>query len=507
MSKSMAATTLAILLLSCASAQVHAENPAPSSKPALLVEGATLISPERSQPLASADVLIRNGRIAAIGSRLRTAGNVRRIDGRGRYLIPGLIDTHVHINEPAGLDDAAIEAQPQLLADYRRQLPRSYLAFGFTTLLDLSLTPETRTWFDAAPLRPHLRHCGPGVRTAGGYGARRLRPETGARNLPNLIYEPTQADRWPAALDPADWTVARAVDRVVAAGGICVKAFIEPGFGGTFNWPVPSAETLDSLRAETHKRGLRLFVHANAVDAWRSALAARADVIAHGLWHWPGDRTISAPGAEARQVIDAAARSGIGVQPTSQVVFGQQSIFDPALLDDPRFAESMPPSVVAYLRSDAGRNARRAIAAEYEQIAPNAADLMVVYTTRVNATLRLMSEAGVHLLFGSDTPSGDGGFGNPPGFNGRLELQRWREAGVAPARILRAATIDNARALGLDADIGAIEIGKRADLLLLRANPLAQADAFDTIEVVILDGEPIARSALVATAAGTEHRN
>jgi imidazolonepropionase-like amidohydrolase len=56
------------------------------------------------------------------------------------------------------------------------------------------------------------------------------------------------------------------------------------------------------------------------------------------------------------------------------------------------------------------------------------------------------------------------------------------------------------RALGLDADIGAIEIGNSADLLLLRANPLAQADAFDTIEVVILDGEPLARSALVATA-------
>jgi imidazolonepropionase-like amidohydrolase len=245
---------------------------------------------------------------------------------------------------------------------------------------------------------------------------------------------------------------------------------------------------------------LRLFVHANAVEAWRAALAAHADVIAHGLWHWPGDGSISTRGAGARDVIEAAARSGIGVQPTAQVVFGQVSIFDPSLLDDSRFAESMPPSVVAYLRSDAGQNARRAIAAEYEQVAPNAAQLMSAYTTRVSATLRLMAEADVRLLFGSDTPSGDGGFGNPPGLNGRLELQRWREAGVAPERILRAATIDNARALGLDADVGTIEIGKRADLLLLASNPLTEADAFDAIEFVILDGEPIARSALVATA-------
>ena len=95
------------------------------------------------------------------------------------------------------------------------------------------------------------------------------------------------------------------------------------------------------------------------------------------------------------------------------------------------------------------------------------------------------------LLFGSDTPSGDGGIGNPPGLNGRLELSRWAEAGVPLSRILRAATLDNAVVFGLSKDLGTIEVGKRADLLLLRADPLQSVAAYDAIETVFLNGHPL----------------
>ncbi|HKZ74386.1 MAG TPA: hypothetical protein VJ011_09990, partial [Steroidobacteraceae bacterium] len=64
------------------------------------------------------------------------------------------------------------------------------------------------------------------------------------------------------------------------------------------------------------------------------------------------------------------------------------------------------------------------------------------------ATMRLMSAVNVALIFGTDTPSGEG-IGNPPGLNGRLELQHWAEAGVPLSRILRAATLDNAEAFDL----------------------------------------------------------
>jgi imidazolonepropionase-like amidohydrolase len=157
----------------------------------------------------------------------------------------------------------------------------------------------------------------------------------------------------------------------------------------------------------------------------------------------------------------------------------------------------MPGSLVAYLRSEAGQESRRALAAQYEMAAPNVRNLTAVFAERTRLALQIMADADVRLLFGSDTPSGDG-FGNPPGFDGRLELQRWSEAGVPLDRILRAATIDNARAMGLDDEVGSIAVGKRADLLLMSENPLAHANAFDTIEIVFLNGQPIERATLVA---------
>src|SRR3974377_1125796 len=100
----------------------------------------------------------------------------------------------------------------------------------------------------------------------------------------------------------------------------------------------------------------------------------------------------------------------------------------------------------------------------------------------------------VALIFGSDTPGVDG-FGNPPGLNGRLELQNWADAGAPLLVILRAATPDNATALGLSDELGSIEVGKRADLLLLKENPLTSVSAYDSIETIFLNGEPIARAA------------
>jgi imidazolonepropionase-like amidohydrolase len=108
-----------------------------------------------------------------------------------------------------------------------------------------------------------------------------------------------------------------------------------------------------------------------------------------------------------------------------------------------------------------------------------------------------MLQDQVPVIFGSDTPGVDG-FGNPPGLNGRLELQDWADAGAPLPLILRAATLDNATALGLSRELGSIEAGKRADLLLLKENPLTNVSAYDSIETIFLNGEPIARQTLRA---------
>ncbi|HYL83803.1 MAG TPA: amidohydrolase family protein [Candidatus Angelobacter sp.] len=473
----------------------------------MVIEDVTLISPERPSPLPHVSVVIRNGRIAQIAPGLVAGPHATRIDGHDRFLIPGLIDSHVHVGDPGPLDDDAVAAHPELLQAYQSQLPRAFLAFGFTTLVDLNSGEPDRARFIAAPLHPNLYHCGPAVHVLGGYGALRPPKDAAAANAANLVYEAAQSKDWPAFLDPRDYTPARAVDRVVQDGGVCVKVFVESGFGGVFHWPVPSAETLAAFRAETRRRGLVFIVHANAIESWRAALDAHADVIAHGLWHWPGDRFAKIPPAEAREAIHQVARAGVQVQPTLQVLYGELSIFDRSLLEDPRFAEALPRALVTYLKGDEAQAAARATQDQYRQIfaklqAPASMDVataMSIAPARVTATLRIMLEEKVKLLFGSDTPSGDGGIGNPPGLNGRLELSRWAEAGVPLASILRAATLDNAVVFGLSKDLGTIEVGKRANLLLLRADPLQSVAAYDAIDTVFLNGNPLPRASLLPT--------
>jgi imidazolonepropionase-like amidohydrolase len=461
----------------------------------VVIENVTLISPERAAPFHGASVVLKDGKITQIGTTLAADPHARKIDGRGKFLIPGLIDSHVHVGHSAALGEEAIEAHPELWAKYRAQVPRAYLAFGFTTVVDLDLAPRDRAWFEGTELHPSLYSCGSGVKVAGGYMAFEL-PSPAAANFPNVVYERAEAEHWPKSLDPAEFGPERVVARATDAGAICVKVFVESGFG-RFHWPYLRTATLEKIEAAARQSKLAVMVHATSVDAWRSALDAHAAIIAHGLWVWPGDSGTAVPPREAQAVIAAAARTRTHVQPTMQTVAGERAMFDPTLLDDPRLRLALPPAVIAYLRSAEGSKARAALLEEYEKASPSPGFEVLLGTVieRTHATFRLMLNDGVPLLFGSDTP-GVEGFGNPPGLNGRLELQIWADTGAALPLILRAATLDNARALGLSRELGSIEVGKRADLVLLSKNPLETISAYDAIETIFLNGEPIARESL-----------
>jgi imidazolonepropionase-like amidohydrolase len=463
----------------------------------ILIRNVTVISPERATPLDHTDVRIRDGRIVEVGMNLVTGSHARRIDGSGRFLIPGLIDSHVHVGHSAALDDDAISAHPELWAAYRAQVPRAYLAFGFTSVIDLDTTPTDRAWFEGTRLHPRFYSCGRGITVAAGYMAFDVPPPL-SPIFPNLIYEPKEADHWPKSLNAGDYTPEHAVSRAADAGAICVKAFVEPGFG-MFNWPYLHTETLQKIQAVAKKRKLVLIVHANSIASWQSALDAHADIIAHGLWIWPGDLGNSAPPQATSVVIAAAAQLKTCVQPTMQTVAGERALFDPALLDDSRLSLALPPAVITYLRSAEGAKARTALLGSYRNASPPPGfePLLKATIERTRATFKIMLHEHVCLIFGSDTPGVDG-FGNPPGLNGRLELQNWAEGGAPLALILRAATLDNAIALGLSHELGSIEIGKRADLLLLKENPLRNISAYDSIETIFLNGEPIAREELRA---------
>jgi imidazolonepropionase-like amidohydrolase len=106
--------------------------------------------------------------------------------------------------------------------------------------------------------------------------------------------------------------------------------------------------------------------------------------------------------------------------------------------------------------------------------------------------VQALHHAGVRILAGTDTPM-------PlvyPGFSLHDELQLLVASGLTPAEALRAATQAPAEFLGIDADAGSIAAGKRADLVLLNANPLDDIKNTRTIRAVVLNGRLFDRAAL-----------
>lgn len=499
-------TTMVFALLALFSPPVAAtEQPADASG-ITVITNVAVISAHLDQVQTNMDVFIQGGKLSAIlpaGTADRPDqsihGNV--IEGSGKFLIPGLIDSHVHLGHNPIINHAQAQDHEDLVEDYKRQLPRSYLYHGFTSLIDLDYSAERNAWHPDAEHVPEVYHCGRGVRVAGGYGPAFVPPHIAHHVFPNLVYEDSHKDTWPAELDQNDYTVDAAVERVLKSGAICLKTYVESGFGGTFDWPLPSPETLSKLAAEAHRQDLVFVVHANSADAWNSAVAADADVIAHGLWHWVGDRKDPNLTDGALSAISSAANAGVAVQPTNRVIEGERSTLTWDLLEDDRLRHVLSRDLRAYLASQEGRWSQVEMTELYQTHNPDPqttpASLIESSIKRASGSMAKFHAIGGRLLFGTDTPAQDG-LGNPPGLNGYLELESWARAGIPLAGIFRSATLENARMFGLEERIGTIEPGKQADLVLLNSNPLETIQAYNDISLVILNGEPIERRNLSA---------
>jgi len=486
------------MLLALVAAMLVQAPPAPHR---VLVRDVTIISPERKAPLHDGYVVIENDRIAAVGHGAPPAARGDSVvAGRGRVLIPGLIDGHTHLAVAAGLP-LPVPPELQPLADaYAEQLPRSYLYSGFTTVIDLiAFDRGFLDRFKAAPLHPDSYDCGGGLALANGYPMAMLPKELRWDVFPNFLWDPRQPDSIPNRFQPGDHTPKATVARVAADGGICVKTFEERGFGPARNLPTPTLAMIRDVVRESHARGLPVLIHANSLAAWRFAVQARVDVIAHGMWNWDEfEQTDEALPAPIRALLDTVVARRIGFMPTLRVIEGLGAMFDPAFLDDPRLARVLPASLVAWYRTPAGQ----AYAVEMRRPFGNAGDARIreiylgVARHGASATRYLVSRGG-RLVFGSDTPSG-ATYGNPPGLNGFLELKRLAAAGVPLPRLLEGATIEAARAFHLDSLYGTVEAGKVANLALLRANPLKTVEAYDAIDLIVVRGKVVDRSALVA---------
>jgi len=224
----------------------------------LVIEQVTVVSPELAAPRPKQNVLIRDGRIVSVGSKPVTAGSgAVRIDGRGKFLTPGLMDSHIHVGEVPGFPFGEV-TDPTMVAmrdAYLRQQPRSYLYYGDTQVLNLLSGPESAAAFEAQPQHPDLFSCG-GAVVLDGYPSVFIDKAVRYSAMPDYIYEPANAAKHPlpAGADAARHTPEAIIGKLAARGVRCVKIFIEDGFGGASDWPLMSKETLQRVRADSQAR-------------------------------------------------------------------------------------------------------------------------------------------------------------------------------------------------------------------------------------------------------------
>ncbi|MCG8433367.1 MAG: amidohydrolase family protein [Gammaproteobacteria bacterium] len=492
------------ILLFMAALAVSAQGvPTPGAAPHrdLLIKNVRIVSAGPVSLSERADLVVHKGRIARIGYALSEDDYTfaRVIDGAGRYLSPGLIDGHVHLGEVPGMSYAHEVTYADLAEETRAQMPRSFLYHGFTTLVDLNSNPRAMADWNRRDIRPRAYFCG-GTPVVNGYPMSFMPKPARYRMMPYFLYDETRADEFPEGFDPEAHSPAAVVDRIRADGGICVKTHYERGFGGRGNLPVPSEEKIRELIAAAHARGMPVLLHANSQSSQRFGTAVDVDAFVHGMWTWD-DRATTELHSGITDILDAAIQENIALQPTVQVLYGERDLHDPDYLEKPALKDVLPQNLIDWYATEDGQWWRRRMLniPYFADMADKGLwrEIDAEPIARVNNATTYFVKKGGRLLFGSDTPS-DPTYANPPGLNGRLEMNNWLAAGITPQQLFYAATLGNARFYGLQDEIGSVAEGKRADLLLTTKNPMQDVSAYDRIEFVIVGGRVFKREELSA---------
>lgn len=476
------------------------------------ISDVTIISPENLTHIATGSVLIEGGKIVRVERKagVKPPAHATVVSGKGQFLIPGLIDSHVHLSSIPGLgiipDEVKLNEpiaksfphQEQMVEDYLKQLPRSYLYYGYTTLIDLvAPAPQELNDFRHEPSHPDLYSCNPSMPFANGYPMSYAPPELRFKLFPNFIYDPAQAASIPAEYKPEDHTPAADVARVKAAGGICVKTFFERGFGNVRNLPVMSPEVLAEVRKAATENGLVMMMHANSFEAQKFGVDGNVDVLAHGMWNWAKLDDATGLPDEIKKVLDEIVEKKIGYQATIQVLGGLAAYFDPDYLKMAAIPKVVPAEMLAWFNTPEGKGFKKEVD---DSGRPDAAVWQGIErgpVHHVQLVVGYLASKDANFLFGTDTPSAPT-YGNLPGLNGYLEMQQLQKAGMSLAQIFKAATINNAREFKLDSQVGTVEAGKVANLVLLRKSPLESLNAYDSIVMVWVHGAAVDRESLAA---------
>ena len=408
-----------------------------STHPELIIRDVCVIDVEHGERRPHQDVRIADRRILAVEpTGTAPADNVRVIDGRGRYALPGLIDCHVHV---------AFNGFLGVQSDFRRTL-KQFLLHGVTTAVDFFTAGGSFPGSSAETVRDDVN--------AGAIEGPWLLTSYGCLNAPGGFCTCSVGDAAFEVVTMDD--VQRHLERITRARPDFVKIVYDDVFG---TLPNLTPDLLAELIRQVHERGYRAAVHIATVQDAQEAVSCGADILGHGI-------TGAIPPELAKQM----AQAGTVVIPTLSSYEARSLLRHRIAL--PPF--SPPDSVAEY------QYRTRSIYEDKGQIEAYAEAF-----TQAADTVAPLLDAGVRVVAGSDS----GTWYTFPGDALHRELAIYTEQGISPATALRMATVDAAAAFNLEDRFGRLAPGLEASVVVLDEDPLADIHATRSVREVILRGQ------------------
>ena len=412
--------TLSAVLLTLLAFDAAAQTP-------VVIVGATVIDGTGRPPIQDAAIVIEGGRIRQVGPRATTTipANAETVDARGKFVIPGLADMHHH------LLSGSLSFQQNLVGNLER-LP----AVGITMVFNPSSSEADFARLkaaSAADTSPSARFFGTGplITVKGDF-------------FGSLVGSPMPET-------PAD---AQAVVRKLKAAGVDAVKVQRDDFtwARTQGVPLMPMNVLTALVEEAHQQNLKVYAHAPRLAQAKEVLSAGVDGVMHGISDEPIDDAFVGLMKKNRAVYVSTQALFEDVADAGAWARRQAPYWDQAGLQ--------PPALYQSFNTDAGVR-------QFESMYDNAAfTKQRLAVSRAN--LKRAFDSGIPIVLGTDT----GFVGVLIGVATQIELALLVEAGLPPQEAIRAATINAARMIGQEKDLGTLEAGKLADLVVLDANPL-----------------------------------